>query len=369
MEKHAYDVLIAGAGPAGTAAAIKLRQANLKVCLLDNVNELQLKVGESLPGAAIRLLNSLGVESMQQLLAEQEFSPCSANASAWGNNYWTHNTAILNPEGGGWHILRNRFDAALRNKACQVGVDYYPGKLGKITSSDIDGFTIGFKSKSKNLPKALNSKWLIDATGRANAIAKQFNVRRKHFEKQMAAIAWLKTHDKDLDNTTRIKSVEQGWWYSSRLPNNTRVLSFHGLADTISKMVKDSNYFISELQKTDLLPYPLLEENLLEGISATNASVSMAEQTTGKNWVAVGDAALSFDPLSSQGIFFALYSGIRGAEAITQAITSPSSVSTNMLKYKSKIEAVFYANQKSRKYHYTSELRFIDHPYWKQYFN
>jgi len=33
---------------------------------------------------------------------------------------------------------------------------------------------------------------------------------------------------------------------------------------------------------------------------------------TGEGWLAAGDAALSLDPLSSQGLFKALYTGLAG---------------------------------------------------------
>jgi 2-polyprenyl-6-methoxyphenol hydroxylase-like FAD-dependent oxidoreductase len=54
-----YDIVIVGAGPAGCAAALRLRQQGLRVALVDDVKQGRLKVGESLPGASIRLLQSL----------------------------------------------------------------------------------------------------------------------------------------------------------------------------------------------------------------------------------------------------------------------------------------------------------------------
>src|SRR5436190_5494193 len=40
----------------------------------------------------------------------------------------------------------------------------------------------------------------------------------------------------------------------------------------------------------------------------------------GEGWVAVGDAAQSYDPLSSQGLRYALESGIRAAFAVDAAL-------------------------------------------------
>src|SRR5207245_744542 len=45
------------------------------------------------------------------------------------------------------------------------------------------------------------------------------------------------------------------------------------------------------------------------------ANSSRLDRLAGKNWLAVGDAAMAFDPLSSQGVYNALMSGLLAAQA------------------------------------------------------
>ena len=368
-----YDVVIAGAGPAGCAAAIRLRQLDITVCLVDNAKDTVLKVGESLPGAAIRLLNRLGVQDINQLLPKTDYSICIANVSAWGMDNWTYNDAIRNPENGGWHILRHKFDAALRQLAKQNGVAFYNAKIGKILANDSEdtpkkaNYTLAFKTQENYLPSAISTQWIMDATGRASSIIKQLQIGRFHFEEQLSAIAWLKPTDKNPDSTTRIKSVENGWWYSAKLPDKSRVLAFYGLATRVSKMVKTPSLFITEANTSKLLDDEINATDILEGVSARNAATSLAKEVIGDSWIAIGDSALSLDPISSQGMFFALYSGIRGAETIGSILEDQNDISNIRNAYKQKIESVFVANQNSRKHFYTSELRYTQHPYWQQY--
>ncbi len=371
-----YDVVIAGSGPAGCAAAIRLRQLNLSVCIVDNANDNALKVGESLPGAAIRLLNRLGIKNMSQLLPQSAYSPCIANVSAWGMDDWTYNDAIKNPENGGWHILRHKFDKSLRQLASQNEVTFYNAKFGKTTSTRQKNDTneinhsISFKTKDTALPETISSRWIIDATGRASAVIKQFGIDRLAFEQQIAAIVWLKpSTKKNQDSTTRIKSVENGWWYSAKLPDNTRVVSFHGLPNDIAKMVKSKTLFVSEANKVNILIDSIAENEILEGVIARNAGFFKASDVIGKSWLAIGDAALSLDPISSQGMFFALYSGVRGAETIASVINDSNDCSGIRDAYRQKVENVFIANANSRKHYYTTEQRYASHPYWKQYLN
>jgi flavin-dependent dehydrogenase len=354
-----YDIVIVGAGPAGCAAALRLRQQGLRVALVDPVKQGRLKVGESLPGASIRLLRSLGINALSELLSEDQYEACTANRSAWGSEQWTYTDALRNPEGGGWHVVRHEFDAALRRKAIGAGVDFYSGKVGSIAFNK--NHTISFKTRHPNLPEAIHTSWLIDATGRAAAVTRQFGVERIKHSSQMAAICWLHPHPQDEDRTTTIKSVANGWWYTSRLPDGSRVLSFHGLPETVASFVKDPEAYLREANATHLINYNLHASHLLEGIKARDASVSRATQVHGNNWLAVGDAALSFDPLSSQGIFFALYSGLKAADAIVKTRDRDTNALT---QYQQQVNSVFQANQRSRAHFYTAERRFLGEGYW-----
>ena len=49
-------------------------------------------------------------------------------------------------------------------------------------------------------------------------------------------------------------------------------------------------------------------------VRRASARSEALDSCCGTDWCAVGDAAAAFDPLSSQGIFNALYTGVRGAE-------------------------------------------------------
>lgn len=354
-----YQVVIAGAGPGGCAAAIRLRQQGREVAIIDQVDDKKLKVGESIPGAAIRLLRSLGMNTLDELLPETAFEACVANRSAWGSEQWTYTDALRNPEGGGWHVLRHQFDAALRKRAVEAGVYFYYGKVGTVTNEN--KHTVRFKSQKPDLPEAITADWIIDATGRAGAVIRQLGIERERFEPQMAAVCWLHPQIGDEDRTTTIKSVKNGWWYTSRLPDGSRVLSFHSLPETVAKMVKDPLQYLNEANTAQIINYSLHPSHILQGIAARDAGVSKAQQVAGSDWFAVGDAALSFDPLSSQGIFFALYSGLKAADAILSTQSGDINAIEN---YQQQVDSVFKANQRSRAYFYNAERRFLGEGYW-----
>lgn len=79
--------------------------------------------------------------------------------------------------------------------------------------------------------------------------------------------------------------------------------------------------------------------------------------------LAVGDAALAFDPLSSQGLFNALYTGLRGAQAVHRALQGQQQA---LAPYLSVLHSVRQACLRQIGYHYQREQRWPDELFWQE---
>ena len=116
------DVAIVGAGPAGATAALMLAPS-VRTVLVDRLDpqaepDDAIRIGESLPAAARRLLRDMGVWDDFLL---QAHVPCYARRSVWGGAAAMSTDSIADPDGPGWHLDRTRFDAWLRAWACPTG--------------------------------------------------------------------------------------------------------------------------------------------------------------------------------------------------------------------------------------------------------
>lgn len=80
----------------------------------------------------------------------------------------------------------------------------------------------------------------------------------------------------------------------------------------------------------------------------------------GPNWLATGDAALSFDPLSSQGILTAITSGILAANAFLEE---------DLDGYSTYLDATYDAYLKNLSEYYDLEQRWPDEPFWSRRMN
>lgn len=117
-----------------------------------------------------------------------------------------------------------------------------------------------------------------------------------------------------------IEATEDGWWYTSQLANQQRVVAFHtDDCDSAAKRARHRDGFLDLLLQTTTHISEIVELNdwrLLSGQGqafprCTAAGSSFLEPLGNERerWCAVGDAAVAFDPLSSQGIITALRMG------------------------------------------------------------
>jgi flavin-dependent dehydrogenase len=213
---------------------------------------------------------------------------------------------------------------------------------------------------------SLTARYLVDATGRRAFVSRQLGIERRRLSRQSAIVGWLRHPVSDVERTTRSKSVSDGWWYTARLPKGARVVAFHGLPAAIASLRKDPALFAARCASAQLLPYAFSPDDWLLPPRTSDASVQIGERVAGPGWLAVGDAALAFDPLSSQGVLFALYSGIRGAEAIVSCLKEPERSARSLDEYAARVGSVLRANQRARQLLYSSELRYPTADYWRQ---
>jgi len=93
------------------------------------------------------------------------------------------------------------------------------------------------------------------------------------------------------------------------------------------------------------------------------ATSSRLDRATGDGWVAVGDAAMAFDPLSSKGLTHALASGIRAGEALDYALAGNA---TALDAYGSSASDAFREYSRQRTIYYGRERRWPRSVFWRR---
>jgi flavin-dependent dehydrogenase len=290
---------IVGTGPAGCAAAIALCRLGRQVILIgDGVDG----VGEQLHPAARPWLHQLGLSSLPGQLE------CFGVKSAWHADELAEEHFLSHPYGTGWLLDRSAFGETLRQAAIRQGALLRaPCRLTGVqrTASETGRWNLQLSDGEETCD------WLIDATGRRSTLSRLLGVKRRIVHRQVAVVGWLITElDEDVDQTLTVESTSSGWWYSCRLPERRRVAGY------VTGGKPETETWESRLRATRHLG-PLVQQYRVERACVTRAADStILEQCYGPGWMAVGDAAVSYDPLASRGLVSALKSGLDAAALV-----------------------------------------------------
>jgi flavin-dependent dehydrogenase len=352
------DVLVGGGGPAGSAAAIRLAAAGLSVLVLERSWYDRSRIGETLPPAAKALLRALGFWD-RFCRAGHLRSP--GVVSCWGGEGPSENDFVFNPYGEGWHLDRCGFDADLAAAAAEQGADVRLG-TGVRACRRVAPGRWQVSAHGPGGTVHLEASFLIDAAGRASWPGRPAPRRRVY--DRLVALAGFVHHagtPGGVDRRTWVEAAPEGWWYSAALPGDRLVAAYLTDSDLLEG---DPRRW--EARWEDLLQAaPHTRQRLglahpAQGIQVVPANTSLAT-AAGDGWLAAGEAACTLDPLSSQGISWALRSGLEAADALLASDRSAA-----LGRYASGTSHRFANYLQVRAVYYSRERRWPGSPFWRR---
>jgi len=357
------DVFILGAGPAGCCAALNLAPF-YRTLMIDRHAVPEPRAGESLPPAANRLLGDMG------LLDEfrgQGHLPYYGNQSRWGSEYLRETDFLRDPMGHGWHLDRREFEIWLRQKAMQRGGALLaPARLAQVERDEEQLWRITVMHADRRL--VIQARVLIDAGGRTPVIARRLGAARIPLDTMVCGwvIGEAQT-DHSQPGFSYIHSTSQGWWYTAPAPGGKQVLAFHTRAGSAATLwMHSATSLLGQAQKIPHLGERIHFEGGDQGPQGlqhgfTLANSAFTRPAAGTAWLTAGDAALSFDPLSSQGIFNALYTGLAASESAYRFLRGEIS---DFAEYGQQIEGIRAAYERHLRQWYRSETRWSGEEFW-----
>jgi flavin-dependent dehydrogenase len=230
--------------------------------------------------------------------------------SAWETPVGRHREFLFNPYGCGWHVDRARFDAMLACAAARAGAELLTSARITGLEQDADGRWL-LEIVQEGTRRRLCGGILVEATGRKAFIARKLSCRGRVVDLLIGAAALLPR--RETTQETLIEAVENGWWYSAPVPGDRMIFVY----------MTDSDLWRKSDWHGLLKSAPLTWERaggaveMLSPIRIVSAASVLREPVHGPNWIAAGDAALAFDPLSGLGVHKAIESGLRSSAAIT----------------------------------------------------
>jgi flavin-dependent dehydrogenase len=360
------SVVILGGGPAGCATALSLLAAGIdpaEVVLIEASRYERERIGESVPPDCRRLFAALGV--LQGFLDEGH-APSYGSASSWGSDELGYNDFVFHPDGHGWHLDRRRFDAWLAAEVRARGVEIRVGlRFLDVIEQGADGALLVL-GDARGEQDRVHARFVVDATGARSQYARRMGARRRELDRLVSVAAFFRLPENaEFPPRTMLEAVEYGWWYTARLPDRRIAVALATSHASFKQRRFDRpRAWLQALVGTRHIIGPLAACEPEPGsLSICTAPSFVLDRAYGDHWLAVGDAASAYDPISAQGIFKALRDGLSAGRSAAEFLAGRSDA---LVHHQQDLEQRFDAYAQQRAYYYAQEQRWPDSPFWRE---
>jgi flavin-dependent dehydrogenase len=306
-----YEVCVIGGGPAGAASALHLARLGRRVAVLEAARFPRPHVGESMGPSVLPVLEALGVRRVME--SAPFLRPTTAKV------LWSSTAAVEKRfEAPGFQLDRGLFDALMLEAAAGSGAEVHQGCCAcRPTRRAEGGWRVPWRAEGGI--GALSAAVVVDAAGRRGVRPR----RRRRWSAPTAALVAYWRGVGELDQSSLVEAGEAEWMWAAPLPGGSATAAVFLSPERVAGAgaAERRQMYAELIGGSRLLARPFLGASM-GPVVCCDASGSVDGEPIGDDFVKVGDACLTVDPLSSQGVQLALSSGLQGAAA-ADALLSP----------------------------------------------
>ena len=314
-----FDVAVIGAGPAGSRAAWRLARAGARVAILDGSHPREKPCGGGVTGRALGILReTLGGAAVEEaVIRGASFEDGSRRVRVdFENSSATRPDLVVAP--------RTQFDGALLSAAQHAGARHIAARV-----TDLRRESSEWQVVTRNF--SVRTCWLLGADGANSLVRRRVSEPFARSDLSIATGFYVRgVTSPEIAVAFETHPPGYLWSFPRRDHLAVGVCAQADDSSTASLLPLASQWIARNVAGS-----PALERYSWPIPSLCEAAVRR-EVPAGPGWMLLGDAGGMVDPITREGIFFAVLSADIAADCLIEAGTDPA------VRYAAQIRAPIY---------------------------
>src|SRR6266496_4358793 len=223
-----YDVIIIGAGPAGSTAALLLARQGFRVIALEKAKFPRFHIGESILPRNFPLVQELGLdEALSRLPHLKKYGAEFGMGDDFNTTRFYFDAGLI-PGSRTFNIERALFDKMLMEEARAAGADIRENTAVK----QIKNLAAGDVAVELDNGETIGAKYLLDASGHGTVVGRHLGLRRPVADTRLHKVAYFEHFDHverlpgDEDGHPSIIMTSEGWFWLIGLNESKTSIGF-----------------------------------------------------------------------------------------------------------------------------------------------